>query len=517
METAVLRSDAIVVGQRYRPEPADAFLDGVRIANLDLEEGAWQVRVRLERGNLVVAERRSVIEVGGELVGETVAVTRNCLGKVCPDGSDDSLTECLDARCVAPDCSSSAQAACGGGCTSDADCMAELPCEQAVCRDRVCFVAARDDRCAAGHRCLPNRGCVEAPDGGLLLDGGGPLDSGAFDSGVDSGVEGDADVVEAAAADVSVDVSTDSAGPDQGMPGTLPCLMFDFESGLPSGWTTDGNSLWRTTSDSSQGGMSAVRAGELPAMGTTQLRSEIAMPADGLFTFWMRVESEQEYDAVDLSVNGAARGFWSGQQDWARYSLPLREGRHSMVWSYRKQPDPDNGMDTTFGADTVWIDDASVSGIPPSATTGFEAAALPAGYSSFGQATWFVAADQARGGAQSLRSGEIDDGIVSRKFSALERPVWIGDAGGTVTFWGRASSQAFQDLLTFWVDGVEDTTFSMSGEVDWTEHTAMLPSGFHVLQWRFTRNFSGSGGENAVWIDDVEVTGETGATTCVEL
>lgn len=72
---------------------------------------------------------------------------------------------------------------------------------------------------------------------------------------------------------------------------------------------------------------------------------------------------------------------------------------------------------------------------------------------------------------------------------------------GTLSFWCKVSSQTDSDLLSFSVNGTNQLV--LSGEVDWEQHSFYLPAGLLSLSWSYTKDASGSAGQDAAWLDEV--------------
>lgn len=115
-------------------------------------------------------------------------------------------------------------------------------------------------------------------------------------------------------------------------------------------------------------------------------------------------------------------------------------------------------------------------------------------WSTGGDALWSGQDDQSRDGVDAARSGTIAHG----QESWLETVV---DGPGEGSFWWRTSSERNLDRIEFLLDG--DIQFSLSGQVSWETRRFSLTTGSHRLRWRFRRNGSGDGGENAAWVDQV--------------
>ncbi len=72
---------------------------------------------------------------------------------------------------------------------------------------------------------------------------------------------------------------------------------------------------------------------------------------------------------------------------------------------------------------------------------------------------------------------------------------------GILSFWWKVSSEPSNDRLRFYMDGSEQ--FRISGEVDWEWRTLLLPSGSHLVRWRYNKNGSIASGQDRAWVDQV--------------
>ncbi len=94
----------------------------------------------------------------------------------------------------------------------------------------------------------------------------------------------------------------------------------------------------------------------------------------------------------------------------------------------------------------------------------------------------------------ALRSAVIDHGGTSSLTVYVTGP-------GTVFFRWKVSSQQNRDLLQFRVDG--ETQFNISGDIDWETRSHELGEGTHRLDWVYTKNASGSQGDDAGYLDSI--------------
>jgi cysteine-rich repeat protein len=130
----------------------------------------------------------------------------------------------------------------------------------------------------------------------------------------------------------------------------------------------------------------------------------------------------------------------------------------------------------------------------------FEDAGLPTGFTGGGSRPWTTTTAQAFDGAQSLRSGAIG----ASQTSTLTTTVTVARAA-TVRFQVRISTESCCDFARFLVDGVE--RYSRAGTLAWTEVRADLTPGTHTLEWRYQKDGSISSGEDAVYIDALQLDG----------
>jgi bacillolysin len=136
---------------------------------------------------------------------------------------------------------------------------------------------------------------------------------------------------------------------------------------------------------------------------------------------------------------------------------------------------------------------------PTHYTQGFESSgSLPAGFSSDGDAPWFVTASSDAGGSFSVRSGAIENN--GRSALTLTRTV---AQAGNVTFDARVSSELGYDFFSFYVDGVRKV--ARSGNRAWQAFSVPVSAGRHTFTWVFEKDFTVDGGFDAAWIDDVFV------------
>lgn len=112
-------------------------------------------------------------------------------------------------------------------------------------------------------------------------------------------------------------------------------------------------------------------------------------------------------------------------------------------------------------------------------------------------APWVVTRETASGGQYSARSGDVRDRATSTL--VLEQETGVG--GGTFDF--RTASEAGWDFLEFHLNGA--LVERWSGIHGWQAYGFQVPAGLNRLEWRFHRDATFGGAENAVWIDNLDL------------
>jgi hypothetical protein len=98
------------------------------------------------------------------------------------------------------------------------------------------------------------------------------------------------------------------------------------------------------------------------------------------------------------------------------------------------------------------------------------------------------------------RSYFIGDNQQSTLYTIINGP-------GTLSFYWKVSSQTNADILSF-SDQASGLSYNaqISGEVDWTKQTYLLPGGSQLLQWTFAKDATTSAGQDAGFLDQVSFT-----------
>ncbi len=126
----------------------------------------------------------------------------------------------------------------------------------------------------------------------------------------------------------------------------------------------------------------------------------------------------------------------------------------------------------------------------------FESGQIQEPFTTSGDSPWTISVDF-YGGNYCARSGNIE----SNQSSVLQATAMVPT--GNISFRVKASSESEFDKLTFYIDGAEKGRWS--GELNWEEVTYQVAPGTHTFEWEYKKDASVSGGEDAAWIDDVNI------------
>ncbi len=108
---------------------------------------------------------------------------------------------------------------------------------------------------------------------------------------------------------------------------------------------------------------------------------------------------------------------------------------------------------------------------------------------------WELGTDQFREGVLSLKSG----GVGRLETAAIQTEQIF--TPGTISFQAKVSSESGFDFFQFWINGRKE--LELSGEQDWQEYSFPISAGGHILEWRYAKDGSVEGGDDAAWIDQV--------------
>jgi hypothetical protein len=110
-----------------------------------------------------------------------------------------------------------------------------------------------------------------------------------------------------------------------------------------------------------------------------------------------------------------------------------------------------------------------------------------------GSADWTID-DDAHEGIYSAQTGSIGNNSTTSLSIELEV-----SANGEISFWKKVSTEANYDYLRFYIDGNQQEEWA--GEIDWSESSYAVNSGFHTFKWEYDKDGAVIGGDDCAWID----------------
>jgi len=114
-------------------------------------------------------------------------------------------------------------------------------------------------------------------------------------------------------------------------------------------WTTSGSVSWAGVTDVSSDGVDSAASGVISD--SQESRIETAVTGPGTLTYQWKVSSEAGYDFLTFSLDGVEQWRISGESTWAKKTVVIPAGVHTLLWKYIK----DDGA--SEGADQGWLDD----------------------------------------------------------------------------------------------------------------------------------------------------------------
>ena len=158
-----------VDGQYVRPGETLALFEGLS----PNERRSVTVTLRRLGGNALISST-VLVEHTKDLI-LTVAITRDCSGKVCQP-VDGNAQRCLAGVCVDARCATGDEPYCNEAfvpCLDDSSCTAAAPCAKATCEAGLCFSDAQNSLCAMNEVCdIESLACVPASvPGECMVDG----------------------------------------------------------------------------------------------------------------------------------------------------------------------------------------------------------------------------------------------------------------------------------------------------------------------------------------------------------
>ena len=141
-----------------------------------------------------------------------------------------------------------------------------------------------------------------------------------------------------------------------------------FETGLipaDSGWSSAGDKPWYIQTDTVFEGSYSLRSGKITDSQESLLSLETKTGA-GRAYFYVKVSTEQDWDALEFLLNGRVLAKWSGRADWVKFEFSVDAGDNVLEWRYRKDSSTFAGMDAVF-IDNIFLPEP-IKVDPPSET-----------------------------------------------------------------------------------------------------------------------------------------------------
>ena len=172
-----------------------------------------------------------------------------------------------------------------------------------------------------------------------------------------------------------------------------------------------------------------------------------------------------------------------------------------LSYSFGSNTNGQLGDGTTQGhstpAEISWLLDGVVSEL---GKEGFEWGRIPPYWRNSGS-NWEVVSNTT---ASDVRTGSFAVKVKNRLTdnASASLGLQIATGAGDVSFNVKTSTEAEYDKLVFYVDGVEQVSFS--GENDWVSSASFsVTAGVHSFEWIYHKDGGTSAGEDTVWIDDI--------------
>ena len=126
----------------------------------------------------------------------------------------------------------------------------------------------------------------------------------------------------------------------------------------------------------------------------------------------------------------------------------------------------------------------------------FESGTFAEGWTNDGSAPWQIVTEDPYEGQYCVRSGFINHNGTTALLFAHE-----AGSNDSISFYYKVSSEANYDKLHFYIDNVEQG--SWSGTIGWTKVAFPVSEGNHIYKWTYTKDNSVSNGSDCGWIDFV--------------
>jgi hypothetical protein len=124
-------------------------------------------------------------------------------------------------------------------------------------------------------------------------------------------------------------------------------------------WENDPIKPWTIVTENPYEGNYCVKSGNIGNNQSSVLKITLDVHSEGEISFYRKVSSEEEYDALYFTIDTDLQGDWSGEVPWGQVSFAITPGVHELYWAYNKD------AYVNSGSDCAWLDNII---FPPSET-----------------------------------------------------------------------------------------------------------------------------------------------------
>lgn len=278
--------------------------------------------------------------------------------------------------------------------------------------------------------------------------------------------------------------------------------MIDFETAdfTQATFSFTNDKQWELTQAVSMTGY-GVKSLKIADNQSTEVAITETFNEGGAIAFNFKVSSEKGYDYLRFFIDGQEQGAWSGDINWRSISFAVPAGEHTLTWAYSKDGSQARGDDAAY-LDNIELINPKTGQTPKTGidfeTTDFSQDAFTFSGTS-NDFKWEVTQTGTANGYAAKSQKIIDRQKVSMSITKT-----FG-ANGAVSFDRKVSSEGNYDFLEFYVDGQLQKKWS--GNVDWSRVNFSVTAGEHTLTWTYSKDYSVSEGEDAAWVDNIELEG----------
>lgn len=229
----------------------------------------------------------------------------------------------------------------------------------------------------------------------------------------------------------------------------------------------------------------AARSGKISHNQESSLETTVTGPCS--LSFYWKVSSESGYDYLRVKIDGVEQDKISGSSEWAKKTLQIGAGSHTVSWIYTKD------YSVSSGQDAGWIDKVETESGGTSLADAVDAPELT--FTTGGDGTFFIQSTESTQGGSAVQSPAM-----SHNQSAWIETTLSG--AGTFSFDWKVSSESGYDFLIVTIDGKEED--KISGNSDWSAGTYSLGAGSHTIRITYSKDYSVSSGSDCGYLDNVQ-------------